>query len=354
MMDRETRHYSVGGFVFGLEVCAPYSFMECTGPVLERICRAAMGELFPVLPTRAGDEVPPRTFVQSRDELPESYSNFTLDLSQYEPFRVADDMQELFTLTVKAPESESSMEGETIVLNVDDTLPSYTIGRKGETTVFRFKGSDGLTTAVLTLCEDSRHGFFAPVLKDGKAPSCRPVGFYVNMALMIMFTYNASREGALLIHSSVISHDGMANLFLGKSGTGKSTHSRLWLDFIEGAQLLNDDNPVLRFRDGSLYVYGTPWSGKTPCYRNTSRKVRAIVNLKQAPHNRIERIKGIPAYSYLLSSVSSVRWDRRVMDSLTSTLSDIAMTVPCYIMECLPDEDAARTCLSGISSLSEK
>ena len=82
-------------------------------------------------------------------------------------------------------------------------------------------------------------------------------------------------------------------------------------------------------------------------------KLLNLNDLKQAPYNRIEPIKGIPAYSYLLSSVSSVRWDRRVMDSLTSTLSDIAMTVPCYVMECLPDEDAARTCLSGISRNSE-
>lgn len=353
MMDREIRHYNVGGFVFGLEVCAPYSFMEYTEPVLERIRRAAAGELYPVLPTRAGDEVPPRTLFQRREELPESRTGFSLDLSQYEPFRTGDGKDSMFTLSVQSPGPELSSEGETIVLNIDDTLPSYTIGRIGESTVFRFKGSDGFTAAVLTLGSDSTCGSFIPVSRDGKMPASRPVSFFVNMALMIMYTYNASREGALLIHSSVISHEGMANLFLGKSGTGKSTHSRLWLDFIEGTQLLNDDNPVLRFQDGSLYVYGTPWSGKTPCYRNTSRKVRAIVNLKQAPYNRIEPIKGIPAYSYLLSSVSSVRWDRRVMDSLTSTLSDIAMTVPCYVMECLPDEDAARTCLSGISRNSE-
>ena len=131
MMDREIRHYNVGGFVFGLEVCAPYSFMEYTEPVLERIRRAAAGELYPVLPTRAGDEVPPRTLFQRREELPESRTGFSLALSQYEPFRTGDGKDSMFTLSVQSPGPELSSEGETIVLNIDDTLPSYTIGRIG-------------------------------------------------------------------------------------------------------------------------------------------------------------------------------------------------------------------------------
>ena len=68
-MERGIRRYCVGDLVFGLELSAPYSFMEYSEPVMERIRSAAAGILAPVLPTRAGDEVPTRTFVRSRDEL---------------------------------------------------------------------------------------------------------------------------------------------------------------------------------------------------------------------------------------------------------------------------------------------
>ncbi|MBO6066250.1 MAG: transposase, partial [Lachnospiraceae bacterium] len=84
----------------------------------------------------------------------------------------------------------------------------------------------------------------------------------------------------LLMHASVTMHAGKGYLFLGKSGTGKSTHSQLWINNIEGCELLNDDNPVLRVEDdGSVRVYGSPWSGKTPCYRNLDVPVGAIVDL---------------------------------------------------------------------------
>ena len=89
-MERGIRRYCVGDLVFGLELSAPYSFMEYSEPVMERIRSAAAGILAPVLPTRAGDEVPTRTFVRSRDELTPQTTSFSVDLSQYEPFRTGD------------------------------------------------------------------------------------------------------------------------------------------------------------------------------------------------------------------------------------------------------------------------
>ena len=151
-----------------------------------------------------------------------------------------------------------------------------------------------------------------------------------------------------MIHSSVVRIDGKANLFLGASGTGKSTHSRLWLDNIPGAELVNDDNPILRVENGQVFVYGTPWSGKTPCYRNVKVPVGAIVKLSQAPQNSIKRLKGLDAYANIVGSVSSIRWSRKIMDEITSLMSQIAMTTPCFAMDCLPDSEAAFICRDGI------
>ena len=179
-----------------------------------------------------------------------------------------------------------------------------------------------------------------------KRPSS--VVFYLCMCLRIMFSYNAAAHGALLLHASVISHNSASTLFLGASGTGKSTHSRLWLDHIAGAELVNDDNPVVRLEDGHWSVYGTPWSGKTPCYRNVKEPVRAFVRLSQAPENHIERVKGIAAYAAFVGSVSTVRWDKSVMDSMTALASDIAQNVPTYKMGCLPNAEAAEICCSEV------
>ena len=82
---------------------------------------------------------------------------------------------------------------------------------------------------------------------------------------MVLFAMASSVRSTALFHSAVVSYQGKGYMFLGRSGTGKSTHASLWRRYIEGTELMNDDNPAVRIRpDGTAMVYGTPWSGKTP------------------------------------------------------------------------------------------
>lgn len=168
----------------------------------------------------------------------------------------------------------------------------------------------------------------------------------VDNALMVQFAMATAGQGTVLFHAAVVSHRGRGYMFLGKSGTGKSTHARLWLNYIEGTELVNDDNPVVR--DG--VVYGSPWSGKTPCYRNVSYPLGGIVMLSQAPYNKIRRLGGIEAYASIVASISGQRWDRRIADGLHATENALATHVPVWHLACLPDEAAARVCFAGISS----
>ena len=168
--------------------------------------------------------------------------------------------------------------------------------------------------------------------------------FAVNNALMLLFAFAAAPYNALEMHASVVTRGGRGFLFLGKSGTGKSTHSRLWLEHISGTELLNDDNPVLRVVDGEARVYGSPWSGKTPCYKAQDVPVGAIVRLTQAPHNRIERLSTVQSYASVMASSSGFRPIRSLADAQHETLSQIVQRVPCYHLDCLPDEAAARLC----------
>lgn len=181
-------------------------------------------------------------------------------------------------------------------------------------------------------CNNERHGIFV-----------------VNNALMLLYALSTAVKDTILIHSSVAVADGLGYAFLGKSGTGKSTHTRLWLNNIAGAWLLNDDNPVVRVDEkGDAMVYGSPWSGKTPCYRNAGVPLRAIVRLSQAPYNKINRLTGVSAYAALAPSASSMKWEKSMADGLHETISKIVMSVGIFHLECLPDADAARICHNAI------
>ena len=172
----------------------------------------------------------------------------------------------------------------------------------------------------------------------------------IDNALMVLFALATAAEGTVLFHAAVVSHEGRGYMFLGPSGTGKSTHARLWLQHIGGTELVNDDNPVVRIGgDGHAVVYGSPWSGKTPCYRQVSYPLGGIVLLSQAPYNKIERLGGLLAYAALVQSISGKRWDERVADGLHQTENALVASVAVWHLACLPDEAAAKLCNESIT-----
>ncbi|MBO7418280.1 MAG: hypothetical protein J6U14_05040 [Bacteroidaceae bacterium] len=171
-----------------------------------------------------------------------------------------------------------------------------------------------------------------------------------NNALMLMFALCSASKDALLFHSSVVMLEGRGYMFLGKSGTGKSTHSRLWLKYIAGSELLNDDNPVVRIIDGKPWVFGSPWSGKTPCYQNKSVPVGGIVRLWQAPVNEIKRLGVVQSYAALLPTVSSMRWEQWCADYVNATLNKLIQTVPVFSLKNRPEEAAALMSFNALTS----
>ena len=265
-------------------------------------------------------------------------------LRQYEPFEVpVDGAEPVFELEVVKGEADAPGE-----------------------VVFADKPEPGMARIDINRSADGRgwHIRMAPV---PEAPVCcdlvcsddfrkacayvrEQVVFSINNSLMLLFAFNTATLGTLEMHSSVVSFDGRGYMFLGKSGTGKSTHSSLWLKHIEGTELMNDDNPIIRvWEDGRVMVYGSPWSGKTPCYRNVQAPVGAIVRIRQAKENVIRRMSIPEAYASVYSSCSGFKADRRMADGLHDTLEKIALGVPCYVLDCLPDEEAARICNAEVA-----
>ena len=188
---------------------------------------------------------------------------------------------------------------------------------------------------------------------------CQDLRFCIDNALMLMYAFRTASLMTLEMHAAVVvkpikrSNESRikqtAYLFLGHSGTGKSTHARQWLQTFPDSWLLNDDNPILRVMDdGEVRVYGSPWSGKTPCYNNASARVGGIVMLSQAPHNKIRTLSLPEAYAYILSSASGLKMDSHMADFMYESIKHVITHVKCFHLECLPNTEAAEVCFRGI------
>ena len=181
-----------------------------------------------------------------------------------------------------------------------------------------------------------------------ESPDC---GSILTSMLRIAFAQAILRRDGISIHASTVIADGRAWIFLGKSGTGKSTHARIWLRNIPGARLLNDDNPSVRLVDGKAVAFGTPWSGKTPCYRNESAPIGGIVRLVQGDADIFTKKDEVAALVALLPSCSVVHSDAALQSRLCDTLARLIELVPVGELKCLPDNESAIICYNNLKSL---
>ena len=261
------------------------------------------------------------------------------EMTQYAPFAADTADEVVFNLRVVESAAFPAIGNVTIEMNQDDDGSQIVAGHIGGQPYFEFQ-LWGKRAARMLTDADYRE---AVVALDGERL------FGINNALMVLFALSTANLQTALFHSSVVSYNGHGYMFLGKSGTGKSTHSSLWLRYINGTALVNDDNPVVRQMPDGFYVFGSPWSGKTPCYRNVSYPLGGIVQLAQAPYNAIRRLKPLEAYAALMPSISGKRWDKRVAEGLHETENLLAGHVAIWHLDCLPDEAAARLCCETIA-----
>ncbi len=275
-----------------------------------------------------------------RIESPEG-SSLPEGLGNLAPFRVSEFGPVLFTLQLVEKLPEATWEP---YFKTDDGpgFPEISIGINEGGYRFSFSPLPGKPLAGILVADKAFKNAQLQVIGQDR-------NFALNNALMLLFAFASAREGALEMHASVVMNGGKGYLFLGKSGTGKSTHSSLWLKHIPGTELLNDDNPILKLEaDGTVRVYGSPWSGKTPCYKAQDVPVGAIVRIRQAPENHIERLSPIQAYASLMASASGFRPFKELSDGWHQTLEALAGKVPCYVLDCLPDQGAAELCYKTV------
>ena len=359
-MNLESRLYRIGGHTVRVRLEEPWTFKDLTEQQLDLVDRLRRGEDIGIESVPAdrqeqlsvnealmGKEAMTREKWDTLDEGERAEYRHALDFLQYAPFQVAEG-EPVFTLTVRAgvPDwLEETRPQWKMATAVDEIAPFYYGYTFEGKTIYEYLMTREVRAGYFVMNEDYTEGEYYPCPRMGGKTTL----FQVNTSLMIQYTFATAGLGTLLLHASVTRYEGRGNLFFGVSGTGKSTHSRLWHEFVPGSDLMNDDNPVIRWEDGVFRVYGSPWSGKTLCYRNVVAPVNALVRLEQYPENRIARLEPLQAYASVIAAVSTIRWNHDIMSLLVPTIERVAMTVPCYQLRCRPDEEAVRVCKEAIT-----
>lgn len=155
--------------------------------------------------------------------------------------------------------------------------------------------------------------------------------------------------GAVSLHSSFITHCGQAILFSAPSGTGKSTQAALWEQYAHAEQI-NGDRSVIRCVDGVWTAFGFPFAGSSGIYKNKSAPIRAIVVLRQAKDNTIERLGASEAFRLLYSETAIQRWNTQGHAAAVDLLIRLSAAVPVYRLCCTPDARAVALLQQTLSS----
>ncbi|MBQ4425745.1 MAG: hypothetical protein II882_08440 [Lachnospiraceae bacterium] len=185
---------------------------------------------------------------------------------------------------------------------------------------------------------------------EGIKPRLWPAPYLETLAVYRKIAEKMPAYDTFLFHGSVIAVDGEAFLFTAKSGTGKSTHTRLWREYFgDRVFMVNDDKPLLRvLPDGSVTAYGTPWNGKHHLSRNIGVPLKAVCILTRDTYNHIERLTAEEAYASLYQQVYHPKEGEALLKTL-ELLDILCKNVGLYRLGCNMDPEAARVAYEGMT-----
>ena len=184
--------------------------------------------------------------------------------------------------------------------------------------------------------------------REGREPLASSDDYREELAVYRKIAEKMPDYDTILFHGSVIAVDGQGFLFTAKSGTGKSTHTRLWREYLgEKAVMVNDDKPLLKITDSGVVAYGTPYNGKHRLGCNMSVPLKAVCILTRGEKNSIVRIDKFEAYAMLLQQV--YRPLRTLQMAKTLRLIDeLSEKTELYRLACNMDIEAAEVAYNGM------
>ena len=188
----------------------------------------------------------------------------------------------------------------------------------------------------------------AKSVQDGEPDARYSDDFVENCAIHGLIVQQLVSCGVLLMHGSALCMDGRAYIFSAPSGTGKSTHARLWREvFGDRVWMINDDKPLLRFSEQGVDVWGSPWDGKHRLSRNASASLQAVIFLRRGMENRIRPMTAVDAFPFLLSQTYSSD-DMQTMEKIAGMQQILLRQIRFYRLECNMEPEAAMTAWKGV------
>lgn len=173
-------------------------------------------------------------------------------------------------------------------------------------------------------------------------------GYLETLAVYRKIAENMLKFDTILFHGSVIAVDGSGYMFTAKSGTGKSTHTRLWREYFgKRAVMVNDDKPLLKVTEKQITAFGTPWCGKHKLNGNIAVTLKAICILNRSEKNYIQKISKSNAYPALLQQIYRPA-DGRQMHKTLDLLDIISDNVSLYKLGCNMNIEAAKISYNGM------
>lgn len=150
------------------------------------------------------------------------------------------------------------------------------------------------------------------------------------------------KHNGILLHSSCVVKDNQAYLFSAPSGTGKSTHTSLWLNEFSDAYILNDDKPAIIYKDNILYAAGTPFSGKHDISKNLLVPIKGICFIERSNDNWIKEITSRQAIFEILNQTERVPYEQD-MNLILEHISNIVTNTKIYKLGCNISKEAVYT-----------
>lgn len=182
---------------------------------------------------------------------------------------------------------------------------------------------------------------------DGLKPHPYADVYLETLALYRKITDALLERDVLLFHGSVVAYEGKAYLFAAPSGTGKTTHSRLWLSQIPGAYVLNGDKPLLRFEGDRVLACGTPWQGKETLGCNEILPLAAVCILTRDERNHIEPISFHDAFPALFVQ-SNLPREPQALQKALGLLDRLGRQTALYRLGCNMEPEAALVSFHGM------
>lgn len=207
----------------------------------------------------------------------------------------------------------------------------------------------------LSLDQDSPADITASVTEDELAEerAASPnfsEGYIENICLYRSICMQIPKFNRMLMHCAILEYEGKGYAFLGKSGTGKSTHTRLWKQYLKTPNMINGDKPILESTQSGFIAYGTPWRGKEGWGKKAAAPLCGLCFLEQAKENSIRRLTPSEVSGRLFLQLLMPQEEDEAIATLDLADKLIAQ-VPAYLLRCNISEEAVKLSFEALTCL---